>query len=168
MKRLLISGIAAVAALALPAVASASGPSLGYYQCYKTEQGRNLYTNAPEDSYESSFATSFTLKTHHKYQVSFLTAENTYGQRFSVSATGSTVHFVNGAWNDDANFLHVTGMFHRYGVRMPHAQSPLNPATKYPVVLRGRAGDRDTGPPHREFTGSYPAIPTSFWYCKKR
>jgi hypothetical protein len=122
----------------------------------------NAITNMP-GGYSSTFATSFWLKAHHKYHVSILTAgNNTPKQRYAVK--GHTLHFVNGIWNDSMSFWHVTGTVYQHGVTMPNAQTPLDPAKKYTVVLRGRAGDTDTAPPPHEFTGS---VPRSFWYCKK-
>jgi hypothetical protein len=150
------------APLIISAPALAASPSLGYYQCYQTVQTTNALTNAP-DGYASVFATSFTLKAHHKYQVSLLTAgENSFGQRFAVK--GHALHFVNGIWNDNSTFWHLTGTVYPHGVTMPNAQPPLDPAKKYTVVLRGRSGDTDTAPPAREFTG---LVARSFWYCKR-
>jgi hypothetical protein len=151
------------APLILSAPALAASPALGYYQCYQTVQTTNPLTDAP-DGYTSVFATSFTLKARHKYQVSILTAgENGFGQRYAVK--GHTLRFVNGIWNDNSTFWHVTGSLHPHGVTMPHAQPPLDAAKKYTVVLRGRSGDTDTAPPAHEFTGP---VARSFWYCRKR
>jgi hypothetical protein len=148
------------ATLVLGTPALAAGPSLGYYRCYQTLQTRNALTDVP-NGYVSKFATSFTLKPRHNYQVSLLTAGvNGFGQRFAVK--GHTLRFVNGVWNDSTTFRHLTGTVYPHGVRMRNAQTPLNPAQKYSVVLRGRSGDTDSAPPAREYTG---LVPRSFWYC---
>jgi hypothetical protein len=149
--------------LVLSAPALAARPSLGYYQCYVTTQTTNALTGAP-DGYTSTFASSFTLKARHNYQVSLLTAGvNGFGQRYAVK--GHTLHFVNGVWNDNSTFWHLTGSLYPHGVTMPNAQPPLDPTKKYTVVLRGRSGDTDTAPPASEFTG---LVARSFWYCKRR
>ena len=127
------------APLIVSSPALAAGPSLGYYQCYQTLETTNALTGAP-DGFVSMFATSFTLKPRHNYQVSLLTAGvNGFGQRFAVK--GRTLRFVNGVWNDSTTFRHLTGTVYPHGVKMPNAQVPLNPAQKYTVVLRGRAGE---------------------------
>jgi hypothetical protein len=155
--------IVSTALLIASAPALAASPSLGYYQCYLTTQTTNVVTGAP-DGYASTFATSFTLKANHNYQVSVLTAGvNGFGQRFAVK--GHTLHFLNGVWNDNSSFWHLTGTVYPHGVTMPNAQVPLKPAQKYTVVLRARAGNTDSAPPAREFTGP---VARSFWYCKKR
>jgi hypothetical protein len=163
MIRKLVALLTVGAALfVVSAPALAAGPSLGYYQCYRTLQTTNAVTGAPS-GYASAFATSFWLKAHHKYQVSILTAgQNSPKQRFAVKS--HTLRFVNGIWNDNMTFWHVTGTVYPHGVTMPNAQAPLDPAKKYTVVLRGRAGDTDSAPPPSEFTGP---VPRSFWYCKK-
>ncbi|MEA2219247.1 MAG: hypothetical protein QOJ35_1873 [Solirubrobacteraceae bacterium] len=149
------------ALLAFGSTAQASGPTLGYYQCYQTTQTTNAATGAPT-GYYTKFAGSFWLKAHHKYQVPITTGggPSVYGQRFSVK--GNTLRFLNGTWHDDTAFWHVTGAYHSAGVTMPH--SVLNPTRKYKLVLRGRSDDTDVAPPATEFSRD-PA--SSFWYCKK-
>jgi hypothetical protein len=154
---------ASVGLLALSSPALASGPSLGYYQCYHTIQTTNALTNAPT-GYITTFAGAFYLNAHHKYQTGITTGGgNIYGQSFAFK--GHTLRFGKGAFNTDLSFWHVTGTYHARGVTMPH--SVLNPSRKYKLVLHGRAGDSDSAPPAAgaEFK-QY--VASSFWYCSKR
>jgi hypothetical protein len=154
---LLISG-AALLTTATPALAA--GPARGYYQCYQTVQTQNVVTGAP-DGYGTSFVTSFQLKAHHKYDVSFRVSPDYRTQHITVK--GHKVRFIGGPWDDDAASYHLKGTYASHGVTMPNSQA--DPAKRYSLVLRGRSSDADGAPPATEFTG---AVPRSFWYCKKR
>ena len=161
MRRTLATLIAAsTMLLVVSAPALASGPPLGYYQCYVTTQDYNALSNKPS-GFSTTFAGAFWLRPNNKYEVSFLIGNNTFGQRYSVK--GSSVHFGKGAFNDDMSFVHLTGTYHPHGVTMPH--SVFKPTLHYKLVLRGRSADRDTAPPASEFTGS---VARSFWYCNRR
>jgi hypothetical protein len=157
-----ISALVSVSAalLATSTSALAAGPSRGYYQCYQTVQTQNAVTGAP-DGYGTSFVTSFQLKAHRKYVVSFRVAPDYRTQHITVK--GHSVRFVGGPWDDDAASYHLRGTFSSHGVTMPNSQAA--PAKRYTLVLRGHSGDADGAPPASEFTG---AVPRSFWYCKKR
>jgi hypothetical protein len=148
------------ALLATSTTALAAAPSRGYYQCYQTVQTQNAVTGAP-DGYGTSFVTSFTLKAHHKYDVSFLVAPDYRTQHIAVK--GHKLRFVGGPWDSDSSSYHLKGTFSSHGVMMPNSQAA--PAKRYTLVLHGRSGDADAAPPTSEFTG---AVPRSFWYCKKR
>jgi hypothetical protein len=148
------------ALLATSTSALAAGPSRGYYQCYQTVQTQNAVTGEP-DGYGTSFVTSFQLKAHHKYEVSFLVAPDYRTQHIAVK--GHKVRFVGGPWDSDSSSYHLKATLHPHGVTMPNSQ--VDPGKRYKLVLRGRSGDADGAPPASEFTG---AVPRSFWYCKKR
>jgi hypothetical protein len=154
---LLITGAALLTA-ATPALAAR--PAHGYYQCYQTVQTTNAVTGAP-DGYGTSFVTSFRLKAHRKYEVSFLVAPDYRTQHIAVK--GQKLRFVGGPWDSDSSSYHLKGVLHPHGVTMANSQA--NPAKRYKLVLRGRSGDADGAPPATEYTG---ATPRSFWYCNKR
>jgi hypothetical protein len=152
--------IAGAALLTASTPALAAGPARGYYQCYQTVQTQNAVTGAP-DGYGTSFVTSFQLKAHHKYVVSFSVAPDYRTQHIAVK--GHKVRFVGGPWDSDSSSYHLKGIFSSHGVTMPNSQA--NPTKRYTLVLRGRSDDADGAPPASEYAG---AVPRSFWYCKKR
>src|SRR6476660_8779117 len=108
------------ALLATSTSALAAGPSRGYYQCYQTVQTQNAVTGE-RDGYGTSFVTSFQLKAHHKYVVSFRVAPDYRTQHITVK--GHKVRFVGGPWDDDAASYHLKGTYFAHGVTMPSSQA---------------------------------------------